>query len=191
METALAELKHRLARLTDLRRAEGVLAWDMQVFMPPGGAPTRAAQLGTLEELIHDGLVDDRFGELLEELEPYADSLPHDSDDACLIRVARYDWDRARRVPTELAVEFAEAAAMSYEAWVGARENSDFAAFRPSLERMIDLRRRYIECFAPYDDAYDVLLEDFEPGMRTSQVRELFAVLAPALRELVAANATT
>jgi len=115
METALAELKHRLARLTDLRRAEAVLVWDMQVFMPPGGAPSRAAQLGTLEELIHERLVDDRFGELFEELEPYAASLPHDSDDACLIRVARGDWDRARRVPTELAVEFAEAAAESYE----------------------------------------------------------------------------
>jgi carboxypeptidase Taq len=190
METALAELKHRLARLTDLRRAEAVLVWDMQVFMPPGGAPSRAAQLGTLEELIHERLVDDRFGELFEELEPYAASLPHDSDDACLIRVARYDWDRARRVPTELAVEFAETAAESYDVWVGARQNSDFAAFRPSLERMIDLRRRYVECFAPYDDPYDVLLEDFEPGMKTSQVREIFAVLTPALRELVAASAT-
>src|SRR6187200_687298 len=191
METALAELKHRLARLTDLRRAEAVLVWDMQVFMPPGGAPTRAAQLGTLEELIHERMSDDRFGELFEELEPYAESIPHDSDDASLIRVARYDWDRTRRVPIELAVEFAETAAESYDVWVRARQDSDFAAFRPWLERIIDLRRRYIECFAPYDDAYDVLLEDYEPGMRTSEIRDIFAVLTPALRELVAASATT
>jgi len=162
METALPELKHRLARLTDLRRTEAVLAWDMQVFMPPGGTPTRAAQLGTLEELIHERMSDDRFGELFEELEPYAESIPHDSDDASLIRVARYDWDRTRRVPIELAVEFAETAAESYDVWVRARQDSDFAAFRPWLERIIDLRRRYIECFAPYDDAYDVLLERFD-----------------------------
>ena len=190
METALAELRERLAKLTDLRRTEGLLAWDMQVFMPPGGAPTRAAQLATLEEVIHERLVDDRLGELLDELEPYAASLPHDSDDACLIRVARGDWDRARRVPGELAAEIAQTAAESYAVWVTAREDSDFAAFCPALERVVDLRRRYIECFAPYDDAYDVLLEDYEPGMKTSEVREIFAVLTPALRELVAANAT-
>ena len=190
METALAELRERLAKLTDLRRTEGLLAWDMQVFMPPGGAPTRAAQLATLEEVIHERLVDDRLGELLDELEPYAASLPHDSDDACLIRVARRDWDRARRVPGELAAEIAQTAAESYAVWVTAREDSDFAAFCPALERVVDLRRRYIECFAPYDDPYDVLLEDFEPGMKTSQVREIFAVLTPALRELVAASAT-
>ena len=40
-------------------------------------------------------------GGLFEELEPYAASLPPDSDDAALIRVAWRDWDRERRVPTE------------------------------------------------------------------------------------------
>ena len=114
METALAELKDRLAKLTDLRRAEGLLVWDMQVFMPPGGAPTRATQLATLEEVLHERLVDEGLGELLEELAPYEASLPHDSDDASLIRVARRDWDRARRVPAELAGEFARAAVESY-----------------------------------------------------------------------------
>ena len=171
METALAELKDRLAKLTDLRRAEGLLVWDMQVFMPPGGAPTRATQLATLEEVLHERLVDERLGDLLEELAPYEASLPHDSDDASLIRVARRDWDRARRVPAELAGEFARAAVESYSIWVGARENSDFGAFRPSLERIVELRRRFVECYAPYDDAYDVLLEDYEPGMRTSEIR--------------------
>jgi carboxypeptidase Taq len=190
METALVELKERLAGLTDLRRTEGLLLWDMQVFMPPGGAPTRAAQLATLEEIVHARVVDDRFGELFEELEPYAADLPEDSDDASLIRVARRDWERARRVPTELAVEFAKVSAESYDAWVAARADSDFASFEPWLERIVDLRRRYIECYAPYDDAYDVLLEDYEPGMKTSEIREIFSVLAPQLRALVAEHAT-
>ena len=190
MEAALSELKERLGKLTDLRRTESVLVWDMTVFMPPGGAATRAAQLATLEELIHAGAVDDRFGELFEELEPYAASLPYDSDDASLIRVAKRDWSRRRRVPVELAGQLAKTAAESYEVWVKAREGSDFAAFRPCLERIVDLRRQYVECFAPYDDLYDVLLEDYEPGMRTSEIREIFSVLTPELRALVEEHAT-
>ncbi len=186
MEAVLAELRERLGKLTDVRRATGVLVWDMSVLMPPGGAPTRAAQLATMEEIAHELAVDDRFGELFEELEPYAASLPADSDDATLVRVALRDYTRLRRVPTQLASELAETAANAYEAWVRAREESDFPSFRPWLERVVDLRQRYVECFAPYDDLYDVLLEDYEPGMRTSEIRELFAVLTPALRELVA-----
>jgi carboxypeptidase Taq len=190
VEAALSELKDRLAKLTDLGRTEGVLVWDMTVFMPPGGAPTRAAQLATLEEIVHAQMVDDRFGELFEELRPYAASLPYDSDDASLIRVAEREWTRRRRVPVALAGELAKTAAESYEVWVKAREDSDFASFRPFLERIVDLRRQYVECFAPYDDLYDVLLEDYEPGMRTSEIRELFSVLAPELRELVDEHAT-
>ena len=190
METAFAELEKRLEVVTDLRRTQGLLLWDMQVFMPPGGAPTRAAQLASIEEIVHERIVDERFGELFEELAPYEADLPQDSDDASLIRVARRDWERARRVPTELAAEFAKVTAESYATWVTARENSDFAAFAPWLERVVELRRRYIECYAPYDDAYDVLLEDYEPGMKTSEIREIFAVLTPELRELVAEHAT-
>jgi carboxypeptidase Taq len=190
VDAALSELKERLGKLTDLRRTEAVLVWDMTVFMPPGGAPTRAAQLATLEEIVHGYMVEDRFGELFDELEPYAASLPYDSDDASLIRVARRDWERARRVPAELAAEFAKTSAESYDVWVKAREDSDFAPFRPWLERIVDLRLQYIECFAPYDDVYDVLLEDYEPGMRTSEIREIFSVLAPELRALVDEHAT-
>ena len=181
MEPALAELKERLGTLADLRRAESVLVWDMTVWMPPGGGASRAAQLATIETVIHEHGVDERLGELFDALEPYAASLPPDSDDACLIRVAKRDWSKARRVPTELAAELALTATQSYEAWVKAREESDFASFRPWLERMVELRLRYVECFAPYDDPYDIVLDDFEPGMKTDEVRAVFAVLEPEL----------
>ena len=50
------------------------------------------------------------------------------------------------------------------------------------------LKHRYIECFPATDDPYDVLLDDFEPGMQTDEVRRVFDRLAPALRELVDAG---
>jgi carboxypeptidase Taq len=190
MEQALAELKDRLGKLTDLRRTGSVLIWDMTVWMPPGGGPTRAAQLATIESVIHEHEVDDRLGELLDELEPYAASLPPDADDACLLRVAKRDWTKMRRVPTELATDLVRTGAQSYEVWVKAREEADFASFRPWLEQIVELRRQYVECFAPYDDPYDVLLDDFEPGMATDEVRRIFAVLEPELRSLVAEHAT-
>jgi len=190
VEPALAELRRRLGEIADLGRVQAVLVWDMEVWMPPGGTSSRAAQLGTLEAVIHEKQVDDRIGELLEELVPYAAALPGESDDACLIRVARRRWEKARRVPTELAAELAKAQATSYEVWVKAREDDDFGSFRPVLERVLELRRRYVECFAPYGDPYDVLLDDFDPGTRTDEVRAIFAALEPELVGLVAEHAS-
>jgi carboxypeptidase Taq len=187
----LAELKSLLEEIEDLNRARSVLHWDMEVWMPSAGGPSRGRQLATLSSIIHDRSVDDRIGELLDELEPRASSLPYDSDDACLVHVARRQWEKARRVPTEWAAEFTEEQARSYQAWVEAREKGEFAVFRPSLERMVELRRRYIEFFAPYDDPYDVLLDDFEEGMKTEEVREIFGQLQPELSALVAEHASS
>ncbi|MFO7571762.1 MAG: hypothetical protein R6W48_04080, partial [Gaiellaceae bacterium] len=189
MNPALTELKQRLGEVIDLGRTQAVLYWDMEVFMPPGGGSSRAMQLATLSSVIHERMIDDRIGELLGALEPYAASLAPDSDDACLVRVARRDWEKTRRVPTELVAEFTKTQAESYEAWVKARESDDFASFRPWLERILELRLRYVECFAPYDDPYDVLLDDYDEGMRTADVREIFALLQPELVALVAEHA--
>jgi len=189
VEPALSELKERLGTIADLERALAVLYWDLEVWMPPRGSPSRATQLGTLQSLAHERFTDDRIGELLDELDGYAASLPYDADDACLVRVTRRDWEKARRIPTELAAELVRTAAQSYEAWVRAREASDFGTFRPWLERMLELRLRQVECFAPYDEPYDVLLDDYEPGLRTQDVRDVFEALEPELHALVTEHA--
>jgi carboxypeptidase Taq len=186
MAAALAELRRLLGDIVDLERAQDVLSWDAEVWMPQRGQSSRAVQLGTLEAVIHERWSDDRIGELLDELAPYAASVPDDSDDACLLRVTRRRWERKRRVPTELASELAKVEVESYGAWVEAREADDFGRFRPWLERTIELRRRWIDCFAPYDDPYDVALDRWEEGLRTEQVTEVFDALQPELTALVA-----
>ena len=186
---ALGELKDRLGVIADLERAHSVLEWDMEVWMPPSGGDSRGTQLGTLAAVVHERQIDDRIGELLAELEPYAASLPPDDDDACLVRVAGRQWERLRRVPVPLAGEFAKTQAESYRAWVKAREDDDFAAFRPWLERMVDLRLRIAACIDPDLEPYDSMLDEFEEGLRQDDVRSVFSVLEPELTRLVAEHA--
>ena len=182
--TAFTELRSRLAEVHDLQQAVQLLEWDQLVKMPPLGGPVRAHQLSTLEVISHDRAVDPAIGRLLDELRPLEESLDHDSDDASFLRVARRDWEKARRIPTELAGELRLVASEAQEAWAVARAENDYAAFRPWLDRNIELRRRYIDCFDPADDPYDVLLDDFEPGMKTAEVRMVFDRLKPELRAL-------
>ncbi len=186
MEAKLAELKRRLGEVSDLRSAAAVLDWDQMVMMPPAGAAVRAERLATLERVAHEALTDDRIGALLEELRPLEESLPHDADDASLIRVARRDYDKAVRVPSELAAEMTKTASEGMEAWVAARAGNDYEAFRPWLDRHLELKHRYVDCFDPGDDPYDVLLDDYEPGFTTSEVRSVFDRLKQELVPLIA-----
>jgi carboxypeptidase Taq len=78
------------------------------------------------------------------------------------------------------------AASIGYAAWLEARDAADYELFRPHLERRLALTEEYIECFEPFDDPYDVLLEDHEPGMRTAEVQAIFERLKAELVPLVA-----
>jgi carboxypeptidase Taq len=69
---------------------------------------------------------------------------------------------------------------------VTAREYSDYEAFAPYLEHNLELVRRYVDCFDEFERAYDALLDDYEPGMRTDHVALLFDELKAELLPLIA-----
>jgi carboxypeptidase Taq len=187
VEATFAEFKERVGEIDDLDRTSSLLGWDQQVKMPPGGAGVRAEQLATLDRISHEALTSDEMGRLLDKLSGFEDSQPYDSDEASLIRLVRRDWEKARRVPAELRSEMSRAASLAMPVWVKARQDSDFSQFLPALRHNFDLRRQYVECFDDYDEPYDVLLDDFEPGMKTAEVRAVFERIKAEQVPLVAA----
>jgi carboxypeptidase Taq len=176
-ETRLAELKRRLLEISDLNGAGALLSWDQATYMPKGGAPARGRQGALLSRLAHERSVAPDLGRLLDGLATHADSLPPDSDDARLIRVARRDFEKANKVPAEFVARLSEHGAASYDAWTAARPANDFAAMRPFLEKTIALSREYAGFFAPYRHVADPLIDDADQGMTTATIRRLFAQL--------------
>lgn len=186
MSDPLEQLRERMAALADLRNAAKLLEWDQQTMMPPCGAAARAEAVATVQRISHEMFVSGQTGRLIEAAAAHLDEIAPESDEASLVRVTRRDWDKARRVPSELAAEMARASSVGHQAWIQARENSDFESFRPYLEHNFQLVRRYIECFDGFECPYDAVLDDFEPGGRTIEVARLFEELKGELRPLIA-----
>ena len=174
MEKKLEQFKQLIMEITDLGRAEALLGWDQQVYMPRGGAEDRGNILETIAGLSHRKFTSQEMGDLLEALMPYADMLDPQSDDACLIKRTAHDYEKSTRVPVEWVAEFARVTTLAQMAWEEAKEKDDFEIFRPHLEKNVEMRRAYADYFKPYDHVYDPLLDDFEPGMKTADVTKIF-----------------
>jgi carboxypeptidase Taq len=182
------QLKEILAEVIDLRNAASILGWDQQTYMPPGGAEARGNQLATLGKLAQIKFTSDEVGKLLDELKAeYAGADPGSNNEAGMIRVAARDYDKAVRVPPEYVAEAAIVTTKAHEAWVEARKKSDFSIFRPHLEKVLELVHKYISFFPPADHPYDTLLDDFEPGMKTADVKTIFETLRPKQVALIKA----
>jgi carboxypeptidase Taq len=184
-EPALERLKDRLAEVDDLTKAATLLFWDQRVMMPPGGSEARAESIATVSRLAQERFVASDIEQLLEDLRGLEESSDYDSFEASLIRVTRHDFEKASRVPPELVGEMRRASALALSAWGPAKDESNFEALRPHLETNLELRHRYVECFDPADENYDVLLDDYEPNMKTAEVREIFGALKQELVPLI------
>ncbi len=187
MSEKLTTLKTLLAEVADLGAASALLGWDQQTYMPPGGSEARGQQLSTLGKIAHEKFTSDEMGVLLADLEKELAGADPDSDEVRLLKVTRHQYDRATRVPSDFVAEFALVTSKAFEAWVEAKGKSDFAIFRPHLEKIIELNQRYVSFFPPADHPYDVLLDQYERGMKTAEVKAIFDVLRPQQVELLRA----
>lgn len=187
MEKKLEILKDRLREIDDINSAVSLLYWDQSTYMPPGGAPARARQMATLSGIAQEKFIDPEVGKLLDTLEPQVETLPYESEQASLIRVARREFERALKVPPAFLIEFYEHSANLYQTWTKARPENDFSAVRDDLAKTLDYSRQLADFFPGYDHIADPLIDFSDEGMKAESVRAVFSELRAALVPLVQA----
>lgn len=168
---ALLEYLHPI---TDLSALAELASWDQQTYMPRGAGEMRMHQSAVLQSLIHERIIDSRLSKILDQLEAELPSGQFTDADRGLLRDTRRTYDRARKLPSALVEELSRVASASVEAWLNAREKNDFAIFAPLLQRTITLQREVAERIGYTEVPYDALLDDYEPGLTTRKVEQLF-----------------
>jgi carboxypeptidase Taq len=189
MEKRLQRLREILAEIYDLEHVNNLLEWDQQTYMPAGGDDDRSHQRATIARLAHQRWTSDETSRLVDDLASSLDAMDAETDAAALVRFAQRQVQKRTRVPESFVGEQTRATVLAHEAWVRARKEANFSIFQPYLERVVDLRRQYASFFIPYAHVYDPLLDDFERGMKTAEVRQIFAALRPKQVALIQAIA--
>ena len=185
----MERLQSHLGEIKALAEAAAVLGWDQQTYMPAGGAESRAAQLSALSRVIHEKMTGPESAALLDTAEKAASGEDPDSDDAALLRAARRDFDQATKVPTALVSEMTRVSALAHARWAEARAASEWSQFAPWLSQILALTREIADHLGHGGERYDALLDQYEPGMTTAEVRALFDTLRPEAVRLVKAVA--
>jgi carboxypeptidase Taq len=175
----LERLRMLVGEVMDLKHAADLIEWDERVYMPPNSVTVHGEMSATLRRLAHEKFVSHELGMAIEDARPEAAGQPPDSNTARIVAVTARDYEKATRVPADFVAEQAATVSAAQHTWAQARARSDFALFLPHLEKVIDLKRRYVEFFPPAEHPYDVLLDDYEPGLQTSDVKRLFEQLRP------------
>ena len=174
MEEKFEQLKNKMREIMDIEHSISLLGWDQQVFMPEGGAIERGFMIGTLGKIAHEKFTSDEVGVILEELKKYLPQLDPDGEYYRIIQVTVKDFEKNQYLPSSYIVERANVISRAQQAWFEAKANSDYSVFLPHLSKVLELCRQYVTFFPSTEHPYDVFLNDYEPGIKTSEVKTIF-----------------
>jgi carboxypeptidase Taq len=187
MNQNLERFKTLLGEINDLSGIASLMGWDKETQMPRGGIETRAIQGATLARIIHQKNTAAELKSLLEGLEP--EFSEQDSFEGALVRQVRRDFERKSKLPSDFVAEFSQARARSSNAWQEARAKKDFKTFLPHLEKMFEMASRAANYYDAASHPYDALIWDYDPGLKTEDLRGIFAELRSEAVPLVKAIA--
>ncbi|MSQ01960.1 MAG: carboxypeptidase M32 [Myxococcales bacterium] len=181
---AWTNLTARVRELDTLSGVSSVLEWDQATYMPKKAANSRGDQSALLQKLYHERFTAPEVGEWLDTLERQLLT----ATQAAAVRLHRHRYDRAVRVPSDLVEAMSQARTEGFHAWVSAKEADDFRGFQPKLQTLLDHSREYAAIVAPdVSHPYDALLDEFDKGASTAQLRPMFDRLATELGQFLRA----
>ena len=186
---SIQEVKEVLLEIRKLGSIESVLQWDQETYMPEGSGDIRAEHIAYLSSLAHSKHIGEGFRSLLEEIVDMKTGEPLDQKvDAETRRLFYLIWKEYRdaaALPLNFVEELSRHSAKSQQVWAKARQQNDYEAFAPYLEKMVQLKKQETEYYGYKTTPYDSLIDKYEPGMTSETITALFDELRVPLIRLV------
>jgi carboxypeptidase Taq len=178
------KLLRRARQIALAANAGSALTWDQETYMPAKALAFRAEQLAWLSGHAHRLFIAGSVGQWISDCEQRG--LPPGSGPAANLREWRRQYDRATKVPPRLVEKLEKTRAHAREAWRQARQQSNFALFKPHFDKVLSLIRQMVDCWGYKESPYDALLEGYEQGATVAELRPLFSQLRPAIASILA-----
>ena len=170
------EFLKELKEINFLQQALGILDWDIQTGMPEKASKERSEVNGYLYSLYFSKKIGPKIKEAIQYFSKHPDEL---SDTGKLVfEKVKEEYELEYKVPEELMSALTTATSTAHVQWQKARETKSFADFQEALTKNIELTKQLIPYWKKEEATnYDVLLNQYEPGMTVEILDQVFQQL--------------
>lgn len=176
---SLAKIKDYLEEYSYLKSIQSLLHWDMETMMPHGAIEDRAKRLAYIQGKLHAHITSPEYQKLLEEF----GNGKLKARDKKLYQELKWDFDIGHALPEKHVKELTHTQTIATHAWADARKKNDWEAFRPHLQKLIDLKRREAK-FYKAKKPYDALIKLHDKEYSSEEISRLFKDLRTGLLSL-------
>lgn len=184
-----AALEKTFYRLAQLNHAGSMLGWDQQVMMPAKSNDARGKAMAELSVLSTEIVQDERLADLFDAAEQESNLEAWQQDN---LREMKEAWKKANAIPKELVEAKAITTNECEYAWRSLRGENNWKDFEPKLQKVFDLCKEEAQALDSalssekgYVNAYEALLDIYDPGTKLERVDAVFGELKETLPTLL------
>ncbi|MFS1512473.1 carboxypeptidase M32 [Chengkuizengella sp. SCS-71B] len=181
----LTTFKELVKKINEYNEALSVLYWDLRTGAPKKGVEGRSEVIGMLSTEQFNLSTSEQMGDCLSQLSETSVFAGLNQTEQRKVTEYKKDYDRNKKIPVELYKENVILTSKSESVWEEAKEKSDFSIFQPYLEKVVELKKKFIDYWGVKGSPYDTLLDIYEPNITTSQLDQVFGMLRERLVPLV------
>lgn len=169
----------------DLQHCINVIGWDLRISTPRDEKEEVVALISGLEDklfklqtnndyeiLLKGAIESDEFKELSLSEQRYINNLLK-------------NYYKKVNVPNDFYIEYTEFLHKSTIVWEEAKKNNDYNVFKPYLEKVIELTKKYYSYINFNEDLYDVMLNEYEAGLTSDDIDKLFSELKEKILPII------
>ncbi|MGM7683642.1 carboxypeptidase M32 [Cytobacillus sp. Hm23] len=179
-------------KIIGYNEAVGLMHWDLRTGAPKKGVAQRSEVIGTLSSEIFEMTTSEEMASYIAKLSSQGVKEQLSEKTIKTLKECKKYYDKNKKIPAEEYKEFVILKSKAESVWEEAKAASDFSMFQPYLEKLVEFNKRFIEYWGYKDNKYDVLLDDYEPGMTVDILDKVFHEarerIVPLVKEIATAE---
>lgn len=180
---ALQALRAVEAKQWALSHAMNMIVYDAATAAPKNTAEGRGHTLGILSEYMYELIADPENKALLAYLKEHEGELSFEENRE--VELMDKTCSQLSRIPQNEYTEYEMLLNDAQAVWEKAKNENDFPAFAPYLEKIVDFNRKFAGYYNPKLLPYDALLNEYEEGITMEVLDVFFEKLRAAIVPLV------
>ncbi len=188
-ELAYRELLAKTKDLTVLSTAEGIIHWDMEIYMPPKAVELRSQQLALLSRIHHKMGTNPKIGKLISEILTSPEYEELGQVEKRNLYLINKSYQEQTALPEKLVADLAMQEALTVNTWKKAKAKKDFNLYKADMQKLFDLNKQAAEILMKVKQTkspYEALIDNFEPKMSSETIEATFNQLLAGLKPLIA-----
>ena len=165
-----------------LEGIEALLDWDLDTSMPSKATSSRSEQFDILQGIIKEKLCSKDLLDTIERLK----SKKISNNDLVILKELEKKIEKENKIPVKHTKEICKAIIDGQEKWEEALKNKNFDILLPYLNNIIELKKKEVSYIKDKSmNNYDVLVNEYEEGMNSERLDQIFDYLKPRLKDLL------